>query len=33
VAQSEQLSPRARRGKPEQEVAQGSLGLFGDEAL
>ena len=32
VAQSELLAPRARRGKPEQEVAQASLGLFGDEA-
>lgn len=32
VAQSELLAPRARRSKPEQEVAQGSLGLFGDEA-
>jgi len=32
VAQNELLAPRARRGKPEQEVAQASLGLFGDEA-
>ena len=32
VAQSELLAPRARRGKPEQEVSQASLGLFGDEA-
>ena len=32
VAQSELLAPRAKRGKPEQEVAQASLGLFGDEA-
>ncbi|HQT38118.1 MAG TPA: DUF3780 domain-containing protein [Acidocella sp.] len=32
VAQSELLAPRARRSKPEQEVAQASLGLFGDEA-
>ncbi|HCL3837445.1 anti-phage-associated DUF3780 domain-containing protein [Pseudomonas aeruginosa] len=31
VAQSELLAPRARRGKAEQEVAQASLGLFGDE--
>lgn len=31
VAQSELLAPRARRGKSEQEAAQGSLGLFGDE--
>ena len=31
VAQSELLSPRARRGKPEQEAAQASLGLFEDE--
>ena len=31
VAQSELLAPRTRRGKPEQEVAQASLGLFGDD--
>lgn len=31
VAQSELLAPRARRGKPDQEGAQASLGLFGDE--
>ena len=31
VAQSELLAPRARRSKSEQEVAQASLGLFGDE--
>ena len=32
VAQSELLAPRMRRGKPEKEVSQGSLGLFGDDA-
>lgn len=32
VAQSELLAPRVRRGKPEQKVAQVSLGLFGDDA-
>ncbi|MBL8298150.1 MAG: DUF3780 domain-containing protein [Rhodanobacteraceae bacterium] len=32
VAQSELLAPRARRGKLEQDAAQGSLGLFADEA-